>query len=417
MKMSVFGEKFTAKSGILELMDDLGKAVAGSEKVCMLGGGNPARIDQVQAVWQEKLEGLLKNGALGDALVSYDTPQGRQVFLEAVASLLKENFGWDIGPENVAVTNGSQPAFFILFNLFAGTDARGVKKKILFPLCPEYIGYADQGIEEGLFSTCPAAIQEIDGFSFKYRVDFSKLEITDDIGAVCVSRPTNPTGNVISDDEMAQLSVLAEKAGVPLFVDNAYGAPFPGIIFEDVNPFWNENTVISMSLSKIGLPSVRTGIIVARPEIIEAVSSCNAIINLANVNIGQVLTEELFRTSEILDISRNLVMPFYKDKSDTAQDLIRKYMPIEVDYRVHKSEGAIFLWIWFRNLSITTMELYERLKKRKVIVVPGEYFFFGLDEDWEHSRQCIRINYSQCHDSVEEGIRIIAEEAAAAVKE
>ena len=91
-------------------------------------------------------------------------------------------------------------------------------------------------------------------------------------------------------------------------------------------------------------------------------------------------------------------------------------MPSEVDFRIHKSEGAIFLWIWFKNLSITSRELYERLKKRKVIVVPGEYFFFGLDEPWDHSTQCIRLNYAQEDDLVEEGIRILAEEAGRVVQ-
>ncbi|MDC7239375.1 MAG: valine--pyruvate transaminase [Spirochaetales bacterium] len=415
MNFSAFGEKFTRKSGILELMDDLGKAAAGTEKICMLGGGNPARIDAVQKVWEESLAELQAEG-LADALVSYDTPQGRRSFLEALSGLLKRTFGWDIGPENVAVTNGSQTAFFILLNLFGGKDASGKLKKILLPLCPEYIGYADQGVDEDIFTTFPAAIEEIDDLLFKYHVDFSRLKVDGDVGAICVSRPTNPTGNVISDSEIEQLSELAESAGVPLIIDNAYGAPFPRIIFEDVNPFWNANTILSMSLSKIGLPSVRTGIIVASPEVIEAVSACNAIISLATGNVGQVLTESLFESGKILDISRDLVMPFYRDKSVQAQKWLRKYMPEEVDFRVHKSEGAIFLWIWFRNLSITSRELYERLKARRVLVIPGEYFFFGLEEEWSHSTECIRINYSQDAELVEEGIRIIAEEAAKAVK-
>lgn len=396
-------------------MDDLGKAAAGTEKICMLGGGNPARIDAVQKVWEESLAELQAEG-LADALVSYDTPQGRRSFLEALSGLLKRTFGWDIGPENVAVTNGSQTAFFILLNLFGGKDASGKLKKILLPLCPEYIGYADQGVDEDIFTTFPAAIEEIDDLLFKYHVDFSRLKVDGDVGAICVSRPTNPTGNVISDSEIEQLSELAESAGVPLIIDNAYGAPFPRIIFEDVNPFWNANTILSMSLSKIGLPSVRTGIIVASPEVIEAVSACNAIISLATGNVGQVLTESLFESGKILDISRDLVMPFYRDKSVQAQKWLRKYMPEEVDFRVHKSEGAIFLWIWFRNLSITSRELYERLKARRVLVIPGEYFFFGLEEEWSHSTECIRINYSQDAELVEEGIRIIAEEAAKAVK-
>ena len=47
-----------------------------------------------------------------------------------------------------------------------------------------------------------------------------------------------------------------------------------------------------------------------------------------------------------------------------------------------------------------------------MLVVPGEYFFFGLNADWPHSRECLRLNFSQPAHVVREGLRIIAEEAA-----
>jgi alanine-alpha-ketoisovalerate/valine-pyruvate aminotransferase len=40
-------------------------------------------------------------------------------------------------------------------------------------------------------------------------------------------------------------------------------APFTNIIFTEAKPFWNKNTVVCMSLSKFGLPALRTGILVA----------------------------------------------------------------------------------------------------------------------------------------------------------
>ena len=72
--------------------------------------------------------------------------------------------------------------------------------------------------------------------------------------------------------------------------------------------------------------------------------------------------------------------------------------------------------MWLRGLRIPTRELYERLKARKVLTVPGEYFFFGLTtaEDWPHRRQCLRLNFSQSAEAVREGLNIIAEEAAKA---
>ncbi|MEA7931692.1 aminotransferase class I/II-fold pyridoxal phosphate-dependent enzyme, partial [Salmonella enterica subsp. enterica serovar Montevideo] len=41
--------------------------------------------------------------------------------------------------------------------------------------------------------------------------------------------PTNPTGNVITDEELMKLDRLANQHNIPLVIDNAYGVPFPGI--------------------------------------------------------------------------------------------------------------------------------------------------------------------------------------------
>ena len=46
-----------------------------------------------------------------------------------------------------------------------------------------------------------------------------------------------------------------------------------------------------------------------------------------------------------------------------------------------------------QDLPITTEVLYQRLKKRGVLMVPGHYFFPGLEHDWPHTHQCMRMNY------------------------
>ena len=87
-------------------------------------------------------------------------------------------------------------------------------------------------------------------------------------------------------------------------------------------------------------------------------------------------------------------------------------------YRVHRSEGALFLWLWFEGLPITVRELYERLKARDVLIVPGHYFFFGLEEeDWPHWHECIRVTFTMEEHVVREGFQIIAEEVAKAYAE
>lgn len=411
MELSLFGEKYTRRTGILELMDDLGASA--DRRVCMLGGGNPAHIPAMCRLWKRRMKQVLRRGREFEGmLANYDSSRGRRSFLEALSELLNRRFGWKTTARNIAVTNGSQSAFYLLLNMYSGRYAGGRRRRILFPLAPEYIGYADQALESGSFVSRRSDISPLGEHTFKYRVDFDGMKIGEDISAICVSRPTNPTGNVLTDGEVRRLAGMAQERSIPLLLDNAYGSPFPDIIFEDVESIWGENVVLVMSLSKLGLPGVRTGIVIAREEVIDAVSAMNAVISLSTGSIGPALLLPLVQSGEIIEVSRNIIRPYYRRRSLTAIHWITEALEGKTDFAIHKSEGAFFLWIWFRSLPIGTHELYERLKRRGVIVVPGRYFFYGLEEPWSHQDECIRLNFSQDEEEVRKGIEILADEVA-----
>jgi len=410
MEVSRFGRKIAETSGIGQLMEDLGIAYSQGRNILMLGGGNPAHIPKVQQCFRSCMEKLLRNGAEFErAIGNYDPPSGNREFIEAVSGLLRNELGWDIGPENIALTNGSQTAFFILFNIFAGAFEGRAGRKVLFPLAPEYIGYCDVGLEDDLFVANKPHIEHIDDHVFKYHVNFDQIKITDEIGAICVSRPTNPSGNVLTDAEIERLSELACANDIPLIIDNAYGMPFPNIIFAEAKAIWNEHTIFCMSLSKLGLPALRTGIVIANEEVITMVSRMNAVMSLAPGGMGAAIATDLVRTGEIINLSRNVITPYYQQKARATLELVYKELD-GTDFHVHKPEGAFFLWLWFPNLPITNSELYQRLKARGVLIVPGHYFFPGLKEKWRHKNECIRVNYSQDTETVAAGIKIIAEE-------
>ena len=395
-------------------MDDLGRAMTTDPEMRMLGGGNPAHIPAVDAVWRRRMTELMADGdALERMLGNYDPPRGNPHFLKALAGCLNGALGWRLTPDNLAVTCGGQTAFFYLFNLLAGDMADGTRRKILLPLVPEYIGYANQGVGPDLFIGCPAMIEDLPDHEFKYRVDFAAVERAleeERIGAICVSRPTNPTGNVLTDEEIARLSLLARSHNIPLIIDNAYGLPFPGAIFTEASPVWADHVILTLSLSKLGLPGTRTGIVIARPEITEAIAAMTSVTGLANTNTGQQIVLPLLENGEILRLSREVIRPFYETRSRQALAWLHKSFADLSGWSVHRSEGSFFLWLRLQGLPVTTLELYERLKARKVLVVPGEHFFFGLSEDWPHRHECLRLNYSGPEQMVREGLAIIADE-------
>ena len=412
MNLSAFGKKFGGDAGITTLMDDISSALSSGRDTIMMGGGNPANIPEIEAIMRQRFKSLANDPASARQLLgSYDPPQGNVQLIDALAHLFSKKLGWPITRHNIALTNGSQSAFFMLFNMLAGEFEDGTHKQIQLPMAPEYIGYADAGIAGDLFTAAHPTIDQLELRQFKYRVQFDHLNVGSSTGAICVSRPTNPTGNVITDEEVEQLDALAQANKVALIIDGAYGLPFPGLIYTPATPFWNDNTIVCLSLSKFGLPGVRTGIVIANEEIIQNLKGMNAIINLASGSFGAALTTDLIKSGEIIDLSQKVIRPAYEAQLAFAQKTLHGLMDPAIPYAMHKPEGTMFLWLWFKGMPISSQALYERLKNRGVIVVSGHHFFVGITDDWQHQHECIRINYAaQSPQLIAQGMLVIAEE-------
>ncbi len=410
MKLTAFGEKFGGRSGIGELMDDLGQALRENPEMIFMGGGNPARIAALEQRFEEELEALLGSPDSRHQLLGiYQSKQGERAARRELASYLKRRFGWAVSERNISFANGSQNACFILYNLFAGEMADGSQRTLHLPLVPEYLGYRDIGLSRQFFTATKPTIELLGQQQFKYHVDLAALAVGPACGAISVSRPTNPTANVLSDDEVDALQALCAAHNVPLIVDGAYGLPFPNIVFGEATPRWNEQTILMLSLSKLGLPGIRAGIVVASEAVIEAFNNANSIVNLASSTVGPALLSQLLNNDTIDTLCQTVVQPFYRDRAAATLALLQRELA-GLPCRVHKPEGAIFLWLWCDGLPIDSYQLYQRLKARGVLVVPGEDFFIGVEPDWQHQRQCLRLSYAAEPAVIAAGVAIIGEE-------
>lgn len=89
MQYSSFGEKFNRYSGITQLMDDLNDGLR-TPGAIMLGGGNPAAIPAMLDYFHNTSAEMLADGSLLNAMTNYDGPQGKDVFVKSLATLLRE---------------------------------------------------------------------------------------------------------------------------------------------------------------------------------------------------------------------------------------------------------------------------------------------------------------------------------------
>jgi len=385
-------------------MEDLADIPDLSRGQAMLGGGNPAHIPEVEAAVTKAVMDLAKDpSGLARAIGDYDPPRGNIRFIEVLSELLRRRYGWPIGPDNIALTNGSQSAFFALMNLLAGRMDDGTSRKVLLPLAPEYMGYMDAAVDPGVFVTIPAKIELIGDHSFKYHPDLDAIRIGPDIGAICVSRPSNPSGNVLSDSELERIWQLAAGHHVPLILDCAYGPPFPDIVYTQVSAFWRPGTILCLSLSKLGLPGVRTGIVIADPVVIHAVASINAATGLAPGGVGPAIMTRLIEEGRLETLCQEVIRPFYSRRAQMAVQILTDRLG-GLPFRIHRPDGGFFIWLWLEGLPVGCLDLYERLKAAGVVVVPGRHFFIGSARDWPHADQCIRISYTTDQAHLEFGL-------------
>ena len=101
-KLSKFGEKFAQESGIVSLMDDLGTALNENPELIFMGGGNPARIPEIEDYFHQRLKQITESDDDRFNLLSvYQSPQGELKLRKEMASYLSRRFNWQITEKNI----------------------------------------------------------------------------------------------------------------------------------------------------------------------------------------------------------------------------------------------------------------------------------------------------------------------------
>ena len=408
--LTQLGNEMSRLTGVRAIMKDITetlRAGAGRDFI-NLSAGNPLILPEVEQLWRDCTADLLASSEYGEVVCRYGSSQGYQPLIDAVVNDFNQRYGLALTERNVLITPGSQSLYFYAANAFGGYTASGILKKIVLPLSPDYTGYGGVALtQEALFAYKPSLDIDAAAHRFKYRPDFNQLEIAEDTGCVLFSRPCNPTGNVLSDEEVQKIATMAAAHNVPVLIDSAYGPPFPALNFTPMTPLFGENILHCMSLSKAGLPGERIGIAIGDEQLIQVLECFQTNMCIHSPRYGQAIAARAINSGALADISANVIRPFYQNKGKIVEATLDQAMP-DVPWFLHRGEGAIFSWLWLQDLPMTDWEFYQELKQVGVIVVPGSSFFPGLRDDWKHTRQCIRISLTGSDQELETAMKQLA---------
>ncbi len=412
--LSQLGVEMSRLSGVRAIMKDIIETLrAGGDRAFInLSAGNPVILPEVEQLWRDCTADLLASSDYGDVVCRYGASQGYQPLIDAVVKDFNQRYGLSLTERNILITPGSQSLYFYAANAFGGYATSEELRQIVLPLSPDYTGYGGVTLTpEALVAYKPELEIDPSAHRFKYRPDFTQLQITENTGCVIFSRPCNPTGNVLSDDEVSKITTLAAVHDVPVLIDSAYAPPFPALNFTEMTPQFGGNVLHCMSLSKAGLPGERIGIAIGDESLVHVLECFQTNMCIHSPRYGQAIAARAIASGRLAEISETVIRPFYQAKIAIVEATLDRAMPQELPWFLHRGEGAIFAWLWLQDLPITDWEFYQKLKDVGVIVVPGGTFFPGLREEWTHKHQCLRISLTGSDRDLETAMQRLADVA------
>jgi aspartate/methionine/tyrosine aminotransferase len=316
-----------------------------------------------------KLSELLENQGDSEIFLSqelcYPEADGSPLLRKRIAQ-----FYPDCNPSNITVINGGSEANYVsLWTLLE-------KGKRLAFMLPNYMqGWGlGRAYAEGV-DTFHLVLREENGKRrWGLDVDGFKQAVTPKTNVILITNPNNPTGAVLTEEEMDVVVETARKVGAWILADEIYrGAEIEG----DSSPtFWGryEKVVVTSGLSKaFALPGLRLGWVVAPEELLEQIWIHHDYVTttpgLLNDRLAAIAMEP-GRREAILARTRKIIqtnLPLLEEWMNEYSHLFHYTRPVA---------GAIAYFEY--NLPIKATTLIDRLREESsVLLVPGEHFGLG----------------------------------------
>ncbi|HSB11366.1 MAG TPA: aminotransferase class I/II-fold pyridoxal phosphate-dependent enzyme [Blastocatellia bacterium] len=211
---------------------------------------------------------------------------------------------------------------------------------------------------------------------------------------IAVCNPNNPTGAILTEQEMERIIGAAQRVGAWLLADEVYrGAELE----REMTPsFWGkyDKVIVTSGLSKAyGLPGLRTGWIASTPGLVADAWSYHDYTTIGPGPAGDLLSRVALQPANrarLLERTRGILSSNYPILRDWAQANDLSF--------VQPQAGAIAYLRY--HLDIGSLEFVDRLRQEKsVLIVPGEHFLMG---------KYLRIGFGSNADYLSEGLDLIS---------
>jgi len=319
--------------------------------------------------------------AIDQGLTQYTAAAGIMPLREAIADWYQRRYGLDISPQRVIVTSGASGALLMVFSLLAEQGRSFMMTDPGYPCNRQFLR-----LIEARGQLVPVDPED----NFQLTPELINQHWNEQTAGVLLASPSNPTGAVVSAEQLGAISDTVRARNGHLVVDELYHGLTYGFDATSILEI-DQNAFVMNSFSKyFGMTGWRLGWMVVPEAAVPEIEKLAQNLFISPCTISQHAALAAFKpeTIEILEQRRQA----FAERRDL---LVGGLRDLGFDIPV-TPEGAFYVYAGASHLTDNTFDYcWSLLEEDKVAVTPG------LDFGQHHSNRFIRFSYTTGKDRID----------------
>ncbi len=316
--------------------------------------------------------------ALAEGHTHYTHSLGLLELREAISRHYLKTYNVQVSPDQIVVTSGTSPAMFLIFAALLEKGDEVILSDPHYACYPSFINFI-QGVPVNV------PVYEKDGF--QYRPESIRRKITKKTKAILINSPSNPTGNLLSEERMRAIARFS-----PYIVSDEI---YHGLVYEgqehSILEFTDRAFVLNGFSKLYAMTGLRLGYLIAPPPFIRPIQkiqqnffiSANSVVQRAGIAALEQTEADVARMKRLYDERRRYIVKRLKELG----------LGITVE-----PTGAFYVFANVKHVSKDSYQLaFDILEKAHVGVTPG--IDFG-----RHGEGYLRFSYANSMENIVEGL-------------
>jgi aspartate/methionine/tyrosine aminotransferase len=231
---------------------------------------------------------------------------------------------------------------------------------------------------------------------FEFDISNFNSQITEKTKAAVVISPSNPTGKILTEQNLRDIAATLDGTGIYLISDEIYSDLYFGERPRSASEYYDKTIIVSGLSKSLSMTGWRLGWAASKDaDVMQAIQVLHGFTTVCTSTITQKAS--LLGWTEEAEAAKQTAREVYKKRGEFLVDLFEK----ELGLRATSPEGAFYTMLDVRSLG-EDIDIAEKCLQNRVVTVPGVAF-------GNEAKGFLRISFCNTEEKMAEGVRRMKE--------